>query len=202
MEEKMRKIVLSMMLSLDGKTARPDGNLDWFLTDREFEDEMLSLLRSVDGMLFGRRSYELLADYWPTADQPGAPEAPGGFTSKERGRELARLMNTLPKLVVSTTLKQLPWGPARLIASDLAGEIRRLKAESGKDLVLFAGAGLARTFMQLDLLDEWRLMLHPIALGAGLELFAPPLPERALRLLEARAFSSGVVLLRYARSRL
>ena len=87
-----------------------------------------------------------------------------------------------------------------MLASDLAGEVRRLKAESGKDLVLFAGAGLARTFVELDLLDEWRLMLHPIMLGAGLELFAPPLPERTLRLLETRAFSSGVVLLRYARS--
>jgi dihydrofolate reductase len=110
-------------------------------------------------------------------------------------------MNTIPKLVVSTTLKHLPWGPGRLLASDLAGEVRRLKAESGKDLVLFAGAGLARTCVELDLLDEWRLMVHPIALGAGLELLSPPLPERTLRLLETRAFSSGVVLLRYSRSR-
>ena len=121
----MRKLVLSMMVSVDGKTARPDGGLDWFLTDRDFEDEMLSLLRNVDGMLFGRKSYQLLADYWPSADQPGAPDAPGGFTSKERRRELTQLMNTLPKLVVSTTLKQLPWGPARLLTSDVAGEVRR-----------------------------------------------------------------------------
>lgn len=196
----MRKVILSMMVSLDGKTARSDGNLDWFSTDRDFEDEMLSLLGSVDGMLFGRKSYQLLADYWPNADQPGAPDAPGGFTTKERAREFTRLMNTNLKLVVSTTLKQLPWGPARLISSDVAGEVRRMKAAPGRDLVLFAGAGLARTFVELDLLDEWRLMVHPVALGAGLDLFAPPLPERTLRLLEARAFSSGVVLLRYARA--
>lgn len=196
----MRKIVLSMMVSVDGKTARPDGSLDWFLTDRDFEDEMLALLRNVDGMLFGRKSYQLLADYWPSADQPGAAEAPGGFTSDERRRELTRLMNTIPKLVVSTTLKQLPWGPARGLGTDLASEVRRLKAEPGKDLVLFAGATLARAFIELDLLDEWRLMVHPVALGAGLDLMSPPLPERALRLLETRAFSSGVVLLRYARS--
>lgn len=189
-----------MMVSVDGKTARPDGSLDWFLTDRDFEDEMLSLFGNVDGMLFGRKSYQLLADYWPSADQPGAADAPGGFTSKERAREFTRLMNTIPKLVVSRTLEELPWGPARLLASDLAGEVRRLKAESGKDLVLFAGAGLARTFVELDLLDEWRLMVHPIALGAGLDLFAPPLPERTLRLLETRTFSSGVVLLRYSRA--
>lgn len=202
----MRKLILSMMLSADGRTARASGDLGWFLTDADFEDEMLGLLRGVDGMLFGRTSYRLLAEYWPTAAEPGAPDAPGGFTSRERAVEFARLMNTLPKLVISTQPGGLGWGPAERIGGDLLADVRRLKAEPGRDLVAFAGATAARSLMRLDLIDEYRLMLHPVLLGKGLSLFDArppelPLPEQPLALLGARTFSSGVVLLRYARDR-
>jgi dihydrofolate reductase len=190
-----------MMLSADGHTARPDGDLGWFLSDADFEDEMLALLGSVDAMLFGRRSYLELAAFWPSAGDAGTADAPGGFTTRERAVEFARLMNTIPKLVLSTTLERLDWGPARRIGGDLAAEVRRLKAEPGRDLVLFAGAVAAQSCMRLDLVDEYRLMLHPILLGNGLPLFGGASPEQPLRLLETKAFSSGVVLLRYARDR-
>jgi dihydrofolate reductase len=201
----MKKLILSMMLSADGHTARPGGDLGWFLTDADFEDEMLGLLHSVDALLFGRRSYLELGDFWPSAGDPGAPAAPGGFTRRERAVEFARLMNTIPKLVISTTLERLDWGPARRIGGDLAADVQRLKAEPGRDIVLFAGAAAAQSCMRLDLVDEYRLMLHPILLGKGLPLFAGApagaLPELPLQLLAAKTFSSGVVLLRYARDR-
>jgi len=202
----MRKLILSMMLSADGHTARPDGDLGWFLTDADFEDEMLGLLGSVDAMLFGRKSYQLLAEYWPSAAAPGSPEAPGGFTSRERAIEFARLMNTIPKLVISSERGALDWGPAQRIGDDLAAEVRRLKNEPGRALVAFAGATAAQSLIRLDLVDEYRLMLHPILLGQGLPLFGarPPegsLPEQPLKLLGSRTFSSGVVLVRYARDR-
>jgi dihydrofolate reductase len=196
----MSKIILSMMLSADGRIARPDGDLGWFRTDADFEDEMLSLLDNVDGMFFGRTSYQLLGEYWPTADAPGAADAPGGFTSRERASAFTRRMNELPKLVVSNTLRELPWGPAERVGGDLAAEVARRSAASAKDLVLFAGASAAQSFMRLDLIDEYRLMLHPIVLGRGSELFELE-AERPLSLQEARTFSSGVVLLRYARDR-
>jgi dihydrofolate reductase len=202
----MKKLILSMMLSADGHTARLDGDLGWFLTDADFEQEMLALLRSVDAMLFGRKSYRELAEFWPGAGDPGAPDAPGGFTRRERAVEFARLMNDIPKIVITTRSEPLDWGPAHRIGTDLAAELQRLKAEPGRDLVLFAGAAAAQSCMRLDLIDEYRLMLHPVLLGKGLPLFeAPPseqqLSELPLKLLEAKTFSSGVVLLRYARDR-
>jgi RibD C-terminal domain len=100
----MRKLILSMMVSLDGMIARPDGDLGWFLSDGEFESEMLDLLRNVDSILLGRVSYQLLADYWPSAGTPAASEAPGGFTSRNREIAFARLMNSIPKVVYSRTL--------------------------------------------------------------------------------------------------
>lgn len=197
----MRKIILSMMVSADGHIARPDGDLGWFRTDAEFEEEMLALLGSVDAALFGRVSYELLAQYWPSAGDTALGEAPGGFTSVERQIEFARLMNSLPKIVFSRTSRtRLDWTPARLV-SDIAGEMARLKEQPGKDLVLFAGAGIAAAFMNLDLVDEYRLMVHPIVLGQGIPLFRDVREERALALLDARTLPSGVVLLRYRRQR-
>jgi dihydrofolate reductase len=198
----MRKLILSMMVSADGFTARSDGDIGWFLTDAAFEDEMQRLLESVDAMLFGRKSYLELAAFWPTAGSPGAADAPGGFTSPERAIEFARLMNRIPKVVFSTTLKELSWGPGELVRGDVAASVSKMKAAFGRDLVLFAGAGLAGSFIELDLIDEYRLMVHPRLLGRGVGLFTGSTAERPLNLLRAKTFSSGVVLLHYARERM
>jgi dihydrofolate reductase len=197
----MRKLILSMNVSLDSLTARPNGDLAWFLSDEEFEREMLALLRSVDAMLFGRVSYQLLAEYWPTAGTPTSADAPGGFTSKEREKEFARLMNSIPKVVFSRTLTQVEWGPSRLVGDNLPEEIATMKGQPGRDLVLFAGANLASTCINLDLVDEYRLLVHPILLGKGIPLFKDLRAEHRLRLQRARTFPCGVVLLQYERDR-
>jgi dihydrofolate reductase len=197
----MRKLILSMMVSLDGLTARPDGDLAWFRTDEQFEADMLALLRGVDALLFGRVSYQSLSEYWPTAGTDATGEAPGGFTSKEREIEFARLLNALPKVVFSRTLTETAWKPARIVSDDAAGEVARMKREAGKDLVVFAGAGLATSFMNDDLVDEYHLLVHPIVLGRGLPLFSRVQAERPLVLESARSLPSGVVSLRYRRDR-
>jgi dihydrofolate reductase len=197
----MRRVILSIAISLDGYIARPDGNLDWFLSGDDFEVEMLALLRSVDAMLFGRVAYELLASYWPSAGTLAAGDAPGGFTSKEREREFARLMNEIPKVVFSKTLEKASWGPVTLVRENIAEEIARMKQQPGKDLVLFAGAGIASTFMNLDLLDEYRLVVHPIVLGQGIPLVKDVRQERNLKLMVAKPLTSGLVILQYARDR-
>lgn len=196
----MRKLILSMMVSLDGHTARPDGDLSWFRTDEQFEGDMLALLRSVDAILFGRVSYQSLSQFWPSAGTEATGEAPGGFTSKAREIEFARLLNALPKVVFSRTLTETAWTPARIVR-DAAGEIARMKRESGKDLVLFAGAGLATSAMNEDLVDEYHLLVHPIVLGQGIPLFRGVQAERPLALESARSLPSGVVSLRYRRER-
>lgn len=197
----MRKLILSMMVSLDGAIARADGSLDWFLSDAEFEDEMLALLDRVDGMLFGRISYELLSEYWPNAGQGNGGEAPGGFSSPERERAFAERMNRIPKLVVSTTLDSADWGPSQILGEDLARELRVLKGLPGKDLVLFAGARLASSCLELDLIDETRLMVHPILLGDGIRLTESLADERPLRLVRTKVFPCGVVLVQHERDR-
>jgi dihydrofolate reductase len=193
----MSKITLMMNTTIDAKVARPDGDLEWFLTDERHEDVLLALMRQVDAMLFGRVSYELLAQYWPTAGAATADEAPGGFTSAERANEFARLMNTIPKIVVSHRPHELPWGPATSIHGDVVGALRKMKDKDGGHLVLFAGADLATTLIDADLVDEYRLMVHPIVLGKGLPLFDRIGAERTLELLDVVAFPSGVVQLRY-----
>jgi dihydrofolate reductase len=195
----MSKLILSMMVTLDGLVAGRDGNLDWFRSDAEFETEMLSLLRNVDAMIFGRVSYELLAQYWPGAGTTSADAAPGGFTTKEREREFAHLMNTVPKIVCSRTLAAADWGPARIEREVTRASVERMKQEARKDVVLFAGATLAQSFIQLDLIDEVRLMIHPTILGEGQRLFAQT-AERKLRLTRTRALPSGVTLVQYERA--
>lgn len=197
----MRKLTLMMNTTLDAKVAGTDGGLDWFLTDAGMEDAHLDVLRSVDAMIFGRVAYELLAEFWPTAGAASADDAPGGFTSPERADEFAHLLNTILKIVVSHTPPDLPWGPARsLSGDDVAGALRTLKAEDGRDLVLFAGAGLATTAMDADLVDEYRLMVHPTVLGKGLPLFDQVRTERNLDLMDVTTFDCGVVELCYGRA--
>ncbi|HMJ15871.1 MAG TPA: dihydrofolate reductase family protein [Polyangiaceae bacterium] len=99
----MKKVVLSMLVSLDGQTARADGSLDWFLNDGEFETYSLNMLRSVGAILVGRVTYQMFSEYWPKAGTEHAELPPGeGFTSAEREREMAELMNTLPKILLGS----------------------------------------------------------------------------------------------------
>ena len=195
----MSKLILSMMVSLDNKYAGADGNLDWFLSDAGFEDEMLSLLRNVDGMIFGRVAYELLSEYWPTAGQSDE-QAPGGLTSREREIEFARLMNSVPKIVYSRTLRQPSWGPVTVVDRLDRGDVERRTRAAKKDLVLFAGGRIASAFAQLDLFDEYRLMVHPTVIGAGPALFEGITAQHKLQLQRTQKFSSGVVLVQYGRA--
>ncbi|MET0388099.1 MAG: dihydrofolate reductase family protein [Polyangiales bacterium] len=197
----MRKLTLSIITSVDGLTARVNRDLEWFLTDAELEAELLQVLRSVDGMLFGRIAYQELAQFWPNAgtDDPG--DAPGGFASDANRLEFARLMNSVPKLVVSRTLTKLEWGPGRIISGDLGEAITQLKREPGRDLVVFAGAQLAAEGIARDVFDEYRLYVHPRVLGQGLPLFQGIQAERSLELIAAKTFPCGVVLLHYKRAK-
>jgi dihydrofolate reductase len=190
-----------MMTSLDGLVARENRDLEWFLADPEFEAEMIALLRSVDGMLFGRVAYQELAQFWPTAGTADPKSAPGGFTSDANRIEFARLMNSVPKLVISRTLESVEWGPGRVLRADLKQEIDTLKREPGRDLVFFAGAKSAAALIQLDAFEEYTLLVHPIVLGKGLSLFANLPEERKLELRDTRTFPCGVVRLRYTRAR-
>ena len=185
----MRKVIYSMNVSLDGFVEGPNRELDWSTPDEELHRFWNDQTRETGMFLYGRRLYELMANFWPTADQD--PSAPDYIV------EFARLWRDMPKVVFSTTLEKVKWN-SRLVRDDIADEVARLKAQPGKDMDV-GGPTLATTFMRLGLIDEYRLVVHPIVLGAGMPFF-PSLDERVgLRLVETRTLRSGIVYLRYQR---
>jgi dihydrofolate reductase len=142
----MRNLFLQINMSVDGFIEDTDHQIDWHFSDDEFEQFILDTLQSIDGMVFGRVAFGLLAQYWPTAASNPQVSA--------KHVEMARFINELPKYVVSNQLQHVEWRNSHIISGDVAGAIRRLKEQSGKDLALFAGAGVASTFMRLGLIDE------------------------------------------------
>ncbi|PWU49104.1 deaminase [Micromonospora globispora] len=182
----MRKIILWMSVSLDGFFAGPDGELDWHRVDDEMHQHFNDELRRMSAFLDGRRTYELMADFWPTADQDPGNSAPS--------REFAGIWRDMPKIVYSRTLPRADWN-STVVREVVPEEVTALKAQPGGDMVL-GGADLAATFQRLGLIDEYRIYLHPVVVGRGRPLF-PADARLDLRLVESRPFGNGVVLLRY-----
>jgi dihydrofolate reductase len=183
----MRRVIYGMMVSLDGFVETPNREIDWIVIDEELHKYVNDQESAVDTYLYGRRMYQLMADFWPTADAD--PEAPDYIV------EYSHIWKKMPKVVFSNTLEQVGWN-ARLVRDDVAGEIAKLKAQPGKDLEV-GGAELASTVMRLGLIDEYWLYVQPVLLGAGRRMFPQLEGSINLRLVETRTFSSGVVLLHY-----
>jgi dihydrofolate reductase len=183
----MRKVMYAMSVSLDGFIEAPDGDLSWSFPDEELHQHFNDREREIDIYLYGRRLYENMVAYWPTADEnPSAPQ---------HEIEYARIWKSKPKIVFSKTLEHVEWN-SRLVRGNIVEEINKLKAQPGKGMSV-GGAGLASTFMQLDLIDEYSLYIHPVILGAGKPMFGRLYDRINLQLLETRIFGSGVILLRY-----
>lgn len=177
----MRKVILSIMVSVDGFIEGPNKELDWHAFDEEMERYMSTeVLDKVDAILLGRVAYQLLADYWPSSADRIAPQ-----------------VNDLPKIVFSRTLEKTEWKNSRIVKEGIAEEVSRMKQEPGKDLVLFGGAAIAQTFMQLGLIDEYQLIVNPIVLGTGKPLFKEVNERTKLKLLNAKSFRCGNVVLFY-----
>jgi dihydrofolate reductase len=183
-----RKLIYSMGVSLDGFIAGPDGEIDWSAPDEELHRFHNQQTHELGAHLLGRRLYEEMV-YWETADEnPSASEAE---------LEFAGIWKNLPKIVFSKTLEKVE-GDARLVRDGAAAEVAKLKGQPGKDLAV-GGAGLASTFVKLDLIDEYRQFVSPVVLGGGTPYF-PALDERIdLELVETQTFGSRVVYVRYRR---
>jgi dihydrofolate reductase len=184
----MARLFSFNMLTLNGFFEGPSPwSLDWHNVDAEFEAFAVEQLNTIGTLVFGRKTYEGMSDYW------SSPVA----TQNDPG--VASLMNSVKKVVVSTTLERADWNNSRLVRTNLADEIDRLKRESEKDVAVFGSANLLASLMKLDLVDEHRLMLNPVVLERGTPLFQGIDGQQLkLQLLESRAFKNGNVLLRYA----
>jgi dihydrofolate reductase len=185
----MRNVIYSMTCSLDGFIAGPRGEIDWSAPDEELHRFHNEQTREIGAHFCGRRLYEEML-YWETADEnPSAPE---------HVLEFAGIWKNLPKIVFSKTLEKVE-GNARLVRDGVAEEVAKLKEQPGKDLAV-GGAGLASTFIALGLVDEYRLFVRPVVLGAGTPYF-PALDERIdLELVETQTFASRVVYMRCRRA--
>jgi dihydrofolate reductase len=176
----MRRLVLSMFVSLDGVAETPEKWQGAFWND-ETQACAAEMLWDADALLLGRKTYEIFAEAWPTEDDDD---------------EFANRMNSLPKYVVSDTLDDVEWN-ASLIVGDLADEIATLKEQPGQDILIYGSANLVRTLMRHDLIDEYRFWVHPVVVGGGARMFESGLDTADMRLVDTRICSSGVVILSY-----
>ena len=184
----MRRLILCMSVSLDGFVARPDGLIDWYAkpgdrsrtSDARRHRATLELLSRIGLIVLGGRVYQDMVRGWPGSDNP-----------------MAVLMNTLPKVVFSTTLPAVEWSNARLSRSAIEYEIPALKQEPGDDIICFGGARFAHALARERLIDEYRLTVHPVALGQGLPLLhGLPEPQR-LDFVSSTAYADGSVTHEY-----
>ncbi|MFC9252885.1 dihydrofolate reductase family protein [Amycolatopsis thailandensis] len=180
----MRKLILGFYVSLDGKSADGDNGIRdvmMSIDDPEQEEYFVSRLWDTGAFLMGRNTYEAMADYWPGSDHPSA-----------------KAMNEIPKVVFSRTLKSADWPETRIASGDTAEEIAKLKAEPGKDLVAAGGTEFLHSLIRLGVVDEYHLWVLPAATGKGAPLFPELDQPLNLRLVESKAFRSGVLKLVYA----
>ena len=190
----MRKVIVSNLVSLDGYYAGPNGEIDWFtgLADKEFESYAIDLISTADTMLFGRVTYELMASYWPTA------------TPATDDPRIIDAMNSFPKVVFSKTLEKVEWTNSRLVKSDVAEEVLRLKqlpaSPSGgsvKNMVIYGSGTIVSALAHKNLIDDYRIFVCPTILGGGQPLFKDIVDRIHLRLLETTRFGTGMVALHY-----
>ena len=126
----MRKIIVSNLVALDGFFAGPNGEIDWFIWDEETTEYIKGLMSSLDAILFGRATYELMADYWPKASPP------------EEDPIIIEFMNNAPKIVFSRTLEKVEWNNSRLVKDNIVEEVEKLKQQPGKDMVIFGSGSI------------------------------------------------------------
>ncbi len=176
-----------MSVSLDGYIEGENREIDWHLVDEELHTHFNRELSPMGGFLSGRVTYELMARFWPTADKDPSSTPPMV--------EFARIWRDMPKIVYSRTLERADWNTT-VVRDVVPEEVMRLKAQPGGDLAL-GGADLAAAFMRHDLIDEFRIYVHPVLIGKGKPLFPASGPRINLRLVETRTFGNGVVRLQF-----
>lgn len=188
----MRKLIMKMSISVDGFVCGSNGENDWIFrsSDEESRAWVLQSAREAGLFIMGRKSFETMSPYWPTAAGP-----------------LAATMNETPKAVFTqqgfkvspgaATPEAVSWNEARVIKGDLAEGIRQLKQEPGKPILAFGGAGFMRNLIKTGLIDEFQLVTHPVVLGAGMPIFTGLEKPLDLKLVDVKAFPKGVVVHTY-----
>ncbi len=185
----MRKLILKVHTSLDGYVAGKHGELDGFDAGEENLQFVCKICETADAAMFGRISYEMINGYWPTAKD--LPDASKGTV------EYSNWYNSAQKIVVSTTMKDEGLEDTIVISKNVADEVRKIKEQPGKDIVLFGAPTLTQYLTDHGLIDEYWVFLNPAIFGQGVPLFRPSTASLKLRLAETKHFENGELALRY-----
>lgn len=185
----MKKLVLFMHTSLDGFVAGPSGEMNWIKVDEDLFEYAGNQTDQSDTALYGRITYQMMENYWPTAgDQPNA---------SKHDKQHSEWYNQVNKVVLSRTMKNNRLANTTILSDDVAGHIDKLKQAGGKDIVVFGSPSAAHFLMSENLIDDYWLFVNPILLGNGIPLFKDIQNRTSLELLTSHAFPSGVVCLHY-----
>jgi dihydrofolate reductase len=185
----MRKIVSSIIMSLDNFAASPDGGLNMFQVDQEFFDMSTTLCEAADTALYGKGTYYIMQSYWPTA----ADKADASAHEKQH----SAWYNHVPKYVLSKTLKSTEAPNAFIIRENVVEELKKLKEQEGKNIQIFGSPGVVRSLTQEGLIDEYWIFVYPVILGNGIPLFKDIKKQIDLTLVSAKILKSGAVALHY-----
>lgn len=186
----MRKLKLQMQITLDGFIAGPNGELDWmtFSTDERIAKRVNELTDSSDTILLGRKMTDGFIDYWTSVlENPESEEY-----------AFARKMIDIPKVVFSKTVTESKWINTTVAKDDLTEEVEKLKNSEGKDILVYGGANFVGNLIKHNLIDEYHLIVNPVAIGNGMSVFGDSYKTLNLKLINSESFSSGEVELFYA----
>ncbi|MBL0386793.1 dihydrofolate reductase family protein [Tumebacillus sp. ITR2] len=187
----MRKLVLFLHASLDGFVEGPNGEMDigWVSHDADMEKHAKEILSTADTVIWGRGTYQMMHSYWTSV--------PSDPSSSQHELDHAEWIEKTAKIVFSTSLEKVEWNNSRLVKEDVEEEIKNLKQQPGKDMVILGSPRLAHYLMQLDLIDEYKITVSPVLIGSGLPLFQGLKEKINLKLIENKTFDSGAIALVY-----
>jgi len=185
----MRKIISFMHISLDGFVAGPNGEMNWIKVDEEIFDHVGKRISETDTALYGRVTYQMMENYWPTAgDEPDA---------SKHDIEHSKWYNKAHKIVLSKTLEGADLANTTIISDNLADRLNEIKQQPGSEILLFGSSTATHSLIQQNLIDGYWLFVNPIILGRGVPLFADIQERVKLKLLNTRQFTAGVTALDY-----
>lgn len=187
----MRKLIVSMNVTLDGFMAGPDCELDWHFN--YWNEEMARCageqLREADTILLGRVTYNAMAKYWPSKLID--------LVCPKEDIAFADMMNNCEKVVFSKALRDTTWNNSRLAKQSIQKEVIALKQQPGKNMIIYGSGSIVSALTRLSLIDEYILWLHPVVLGKGKLLFGDAVIASGLRLIRSKTFGTGVIILNY-----
>lgn len=180
-----RKIIVFESVSLDNFIADSEGAIDWAMRDQEISDFTTNGDSVIDTFLFGRKTYDMMASYWPTSQAKAAQP------------KYAKVLNSAPKIVFSKTLDKADWANTKVMKDIKKEDIEKMKQQEGQDMMIFGSGSIVNQLAALGLIDEYQLLVNPVILGKGKPLFADLKNRINLKLVKTKQFSNGVTFLQY-----